>query len=100
MHCYLCVYVLTVDDLLFDNQLVCSCLGNTISSSLSIPYLLVVICVDLRPLSFPLSTLLCVFLSSLFGSYLGTHVGEMGVASDIPRKHMLKVNSVFRQSFQ
>lgn len=70
-----CLYVFKIDDLMLDNQLVCSFLGKTISLIVSIPWFLLVLCVELGMLEFPQPTLLHLLLF-LSISCSGCHVGE------------------------
>lgn len=70
-----CSYVFKIDVLMLNNQLLCSFLGKTISLIVSIPWFLLVLCVELGMLEFPQPTLLHLLLF-LFSSCSGGHVSE------------------------
>lgn len=76
--------------------MVCSSRRKTISPTLCIPYLSVVLCLELRPPGLFSFTLACLLLLPLFGSCLHIHIGEtsQGLPSDIPKKHNITVNSL------
>jgi hypothetical protein len=71
-----CMNVFRAKHLVLDNQSVCSSLRNAISPVLCIPYMLIVLCVGLRPLGLSSDPLKYLFLLSFLSSYLGNHIGE------------------------
>ena len=70
-----CTYVFRADPWVLDRKLLCSSLGKTISSALSIPQFPVVLCVELR---LPALSIFHVSMSIvvLSDSCLGNHVVE------------------------
>lgn len=70
------IYDFRADNLVCGNQLTSSYLMETISPSLSIPFMLVILYVGLRTCGLPPFTWKCLLLSSLFSSCIDSHVGE------------------------
>lgn len=101
---YNVTYMLAIraDNLILDNQLVWSSVGNTISPTLSIPWLPVVLCVGLSPpgLSQPTSAGLLLSCCSSVHTYAVMLGRILGLASDIHRRHNFTENSFFLWLFQ
>lgn len=64
------------DHLILDNKLVCSFLRSTISPTVSIPYLPMFLCVELRPQGLSPVHIRISIVSCLISSVSDSHVGE------------------------
>lgn len=90
-------FAIRADNLVLENRLVYSSVGNTVSPNLSIPWLPVVFCVGLSSpgLSQPTSAGLLLFCCSSTHAYAVMLGRVLGLASDIHRRQNHTANSLF-----